>query len=373
MPDPVVYAIGRTPRRAVDPARPPIRSVSVCVPAKNEAARLPDFFDALAPAIVRAQLSGLACEVAIALDGCTDASFEIVAARALSFPCPVRAFGLPAHPVPHAGRARRAAMEAGLEGVAALRSHALLTTDADTRVDGDWIAASAHALAHTDLVAGWVDWDGESEIADLVAQEDYFSELHRLRRRIDPVAFDAADPHHKMYGASLSIRASAYRAVGGLPELASSEDVALTRAVRLAGLRMRQDRDVRVLTSTRRSGRATGGFSDAILSDTARAARGEPQQVEDPDALVGIYRTGARLRAAFEAGDRDLLEAGGRAGGAGTDIPDFEFEQAWAGAPSADAFVTRLTEPLHVDGRVSLAHARARVRDMHDQLGRSGR
>ena len=336
--------------------RPPIRRATVCIPAKNEAVRLADTIHALAAAARHAAARGVSTDVVIVLDGCTDGSRNVLRSLSDGFPARLRCVELPAHPVPHAGRARRAAMEAGL--CARSFDQALLTTDADTRVAEDWITETAAALAETDLVAGWVDWDDESDVNELVEQERYFSDLHRLRRRIDPVPFDAPDPHHKMYGASLAIRATAYRRIGGLPELSSSEDVAMARAVRLAGLRMRQDRAVRVLTSTRRSGRAVGGFSDAILSDAARARRGETQRVECPDTLAARYAQSARLRAAFEAGDHRAAREHGNA------IPDIEFERAWAASSTGDAFVTRLLEPAPPAPRVSLAHAGARLASM---------
>ena len=340
--------------------RRPIGSVSVCVPAKNEMARLPQFFASLRTAVLAAMGAGVSCEVVMALDGCTDGSQGFVEAQHLSFPCPVRHVLLKELGHPHAGRARRAAMDAALRGRGFDASHAILTTDADSLVDREWIVATARALRHTDLVAGYVEWDDETPIAALTEQESYFDRLHRWRRRIDPVAHDAADPHHKSYGASLAIRQDAYRRVGGLPELPSSEDVALCRAVRLAGLRMRQDRAVRVLTSTRRRGRATGGFSDAIVTVDAMLERGEGLRVPCPDALTAQYRRAARLRAGYRA----LAEAGN--GGTSVVANDLDWSGRASGyaefgrtsfglgvheialaceARSADAFVTRVMEP----------------------------
>ena len=339
--------------------RRPIGSVSVSVPAKNEMARLPQFFASLRTAVLAAMGEGIACEVVFALDGCTDGSRGFVEAQHLGFPCPVRHVLLGALGYSHAGRARRAAMQAALRQRAFDPSHAILTTDADSLVDRDWIVATARALRHTDLVAGYVEWDDETPIAALTEQEAYFDRLHRWRRRIDPVAYDASDPHHKSYGASLAIRQNAYRRVGGLPELRSSEDVALCRAVRLAGLRLRQDRSVRVLTSTRRRGRATGGFSDAIVSVDAMLERGEELRVPCPESLTAQYRRAARLRAGYEAlasaasggtpvvaNDLDWSGRGsGRASGrAGLGLGVHEIALARK-ARSADAFVTRVMEP----------------------------
>ena len=374
-------------------SRPAITSAAICVPARNEAARLPAFFEAMRDAVRHALNSGLSCEVVIALDGCTDASPAIVDAQGLSFVCPVRAVHLPPFGTPHAGRARRAAMDAGLHpGTHWNREgHALMTTDADTLVDRDWIVANAEGLRDTDLVAGWVDWDTETALPELIAQERYFSDLHLWRRTVDPVEHDAPDPHHKQYGASLAIRADAYAALGGLPEKPHNEDTALVRAARLTGYRVRQDRRPRVLTSTRKRGRATGGFSDAIVYVEGLREAGSGLEVDCPDYLTESYRTSARARRVW-AESRDAVGARGmcgQTGGApgnpvrprsvsgatrfrvedcvGTDLPEAEFHQAWAGSSSADAFVTRLFEPLAPGPKVPLESAIERLEQLRQK------
>lgn len=325
-----------------------VEEVAVCVPARNEARRLPAFLEAMEASVEQARAAGVGVRLVVALDGCTDASEALLARARVTFPCPIVITRLPALGISHAGRARRAAMETGLSQLAdrvaetceAEVGSALLTTDADTQVDADWIAASARALAASDVVAGYVEWDDETPVPELARQERYFDALHRWRRRIDPVAFDAPNPHHKQYGASLAIRNEAYSRLGGLPERRASEDVELCRRARLAGMRVRQDRNVRVTTSTRRTGRARGGFSDAILS--VEGTRGRPLHVDCPDAWTALYRASATLRAAFEMGRpdaRDLEDLG-------TELSDDELKQAWAVSPSADAYVTRLLDPV---------------------------
>jgi len=345
--------------------RRPIGTVSVCVPAKNERERLPAFFDAMGDAVLAAMAAGVACEIVLALDGCTDGSVEYVRERGEGFPCPVWAVELAAVDLPHAGRARRAAMEAAVRMDEVDARHAMLTTDADSLVHRDWIVATVRGLAETDLVAGYVEWDDETPIAELTRQEDYFDALHRWRRRIDPVAHDAADPHHKHYGASLAARQGAYRAVGGLPELVSSEDVALCRAVRLAGLRLRQDRAVRVLTSTRRSGRASGGFSDAIITVDGLIGKGEVLRVPCPKALTRRYRAAADLRRIFEAGGDVASAHMTMVCEAGEDCDSFtDVKAAWEASPSADAFVTRMERDDSALPRVTLDAAMATLADV---------
>ena len=341
--------------------RAPVRSAAVCIPARNEAKRLPETLYALSRAVEQAQRKGIVCHVAIALDGCTDGSGALLRAVARTFPCEIVTVALPAIGISHAGRARRAAMDLGLE-IAALgqcegqqEAHAVMTTDADTTVNADWIVANTDGLAETDLVAGYVEWDSETPVPELVYQEAYFDALHRWRRRIDPVAFDADSPHHKQYGASLAVRGDVYADLGGLPVKPCNEDTELVRRARLAGYRVRQDREPKVLTSTRRKGRAEGGFSDAIQWVENLKARGGQLEVDCPDVLTESYRASARARQAFSrsrsGGRNGATECGhipAKAGVwgncVGTSLPESEFEQAWAVSPSADSFVTRLFE-----------------------------
>ena len=240
-------------------------------------------------------------------------------------------------------------------GAGKMEAHAVMTTDADTTVDAGWIAANAEALSETDLVAGYVEWDAETPVPELVYQEEYFDALHRWRRRLDPVAFDADCPHHKQYGASLAVRGDVYADLGGLPVKPCNEDTELVRRARLSGYRVRQDRGPSVLTSTRRKGRAEGGFSDAIQWVEDLKARGGQLEVDCPDVLTESYQASARARQAFSrsrSGGRNgatecghiPVKAGVWGNCVGTSLPESEFEQAWATSPSADAFVTRLFE-----------------------------
>jgi hypothetical protein len=97
---------------------------------------------------------------------------------------------------------------------------------------------------------------------------------------------------------------AAYRAIGGLPYVPFGEDRALVAAVERAGLRVRHDPDVRVITSGRLIGRAAGGVADTIRL-----------RCEDPDAFCDAYLEPAwiawrratarrRIRWSFEANRR---------------------------------------------------------------------
>ena len=113
--------------------------IAICVPARNEAAALPQLFAALE----RLEPVGVTPILCLLLDSCRDASAAVAAeyAARASLPVVVREA---AQPDANAGRARHAAMligEHALQG-----SGLLLTTDADSA----W-----HANDSTMSASGW--------------------------------------------------------------------------------------------------------------------------------------------------------------------------------------------------------------------------
>jgi glycosyltransferase involved in cell wall biosynthesis len=131
----------------------------------------------------------------------------------------------------------------------------LLNTDADTTVPPGW--ASAHrvlALAGAAAVAGMVDLGGPHRLSDVAAS-----------RHAEIVGgLTDGDRHRNVYGANLGVRADAYLAVGGFPVDGAGEDHRLWSALRDAGYPVRQPTGLRVLTSARTVGRATGGLADLL-------------------------------------------------------------------------------------------------------------
>jgi hypothetical protein len=70
--------------------------------------------------------------------------------------------------------------------------------------------------------------------------------------------------HINVYGANLGVRADAYLTVGGFPIDGVGEDHLLWEHLREAGLPTEQPVAVRVTTSARLHGRATGGLADLL-------------------------------------------------------------------------------------------------------------
>ena len=254
-------------------------SVAVAIPVKDEEARIGVCIAALAGQ-VDADFADLL--VVLLLNNCRDATAERVRALSteLPFTLELRHVELPA-PYANAGWARRLAMEAAAEAVAP--DGLILTTDADTLVEADWIAANRREIAAgADAVAGYVMADPVElmELPPAVLERgslewEYQQLVAEMVARVDPDPHDPWPRHNQNCGASAAITASVYRRIGGLPPRAVGEDRALFEMVRRVDGKIRHSLDVQVVTSARTDGRALGGLSDAIR------LRGEPDHACD--------------------------------------------------------------------------------------------
>ena len=246
----------------------------VVVPARNEADRVVRALDAL-----DAQRAAPRFEVLLLANNCDDGTAEVarrwVAGRG----------GTPVHvvearieePDAHIGFVRRELMNegarrlqrAGVDGFIA-------STDADSCVAPDWLAATAAEFARgADAVGGRIVVDDDPPADRDALRLRRVDEAHALLRRrvasmLDP---DPADPwpnHHQHFGASLAVRAGAYEQVGGVPDVRFLEDDALVRALERADCTVRHSPLVRVRTSARLDGRADVGLSWQLRQWTER-------------------------------------------------------------------------------------------------------
>jgi hypothetical protein len=174
-------------------------------------------------------------------------------------------------PHANAGFARRRAMDiaeklAGDRGI-------LFATDADGRVDSDWVAATLDVMnGGAEVVAGWVELDpvdwGRIPLSlheDDAREMEYDSLCDEVHARLDPDPFDPWPRHTQHPGASIAVTAQAYVQCGRIPPVASGEDRALIEALRRVDARIRHAPEVRVVVSGRTAGRAAGGMADTIL------------------------------------------------------------------------------------------------------------
>lgn len=211
--------------------------LAVIVPANNEEAVIGLCLRSLDAAARWPGLGGETVLVIVVLDDCTDGT-AVVAAQAGAFVVSVQARNV--------GIARAEGARLALS----LGARWLDFTDADTVVAPDWLHVQTSLCS--DAVCGTIgvtDWGTFGE---------------PMRRHFDETYTDA-DGHQHIHGANLGVSAQAYQRVGGFEPLASSEDVALVRALQAVGARIAWSAAPRVVTSARRAFRAPGGFGATLL------------------------------------------------------------------------------------------------------------
>lgn len=316
-------------------------AVAVAVPVRNEAERLPALLHAMA-----GQRSAPPFTLCLFLDGCTDASRAVIEGMAPALPYPVAVAATSAVQPANAGRARARACALAMDQGPAL---AIVTTDADSRPEPDWLAAKVAALRHAEVVAGRILVPDEA--GPLTARlTRYYDRLHAWRRRLDPVDWEDEDTHHWTSAASLAMTPALYRTLGGFAALGRGEDADFADRAWRAGARLRRDGRAMVWTSARRVGRAPGGFASvlAALGDHAASPR-----VSHPADEGWRYRHHAHARQAFEAGRVDVLAAPLR-------LHPADLARVAAEVANADAFAARVVgDPAGGMRQVSLDKAEA--------------
>jgi len=232
----------------------------------------------------------------------------------------------------------------------------ICTTDADTRVAPDWLACTRENIVSAEMVCGDIWRDDLNGNVIRAPHEHHYHALHQARRIIDPLEYAAPSEHPQGFGASLALRRNVYQAIGGCPNLPSDEDVLMVKAVRAAGLRVCQPRDVRVVTSSRRNGRAEGGLAEALVKEDAQRALGHTKALSDPRIFIDRYQTEARLRGLFSE-DQSTALALLSILALELDLDPQTLTEQWRDAVSPDAFVMAALPELTVPGTMDVDQA----------------
>jgi hypothetical protein len=233
------------------------KAIGVVLPVHDEEDLLGDALDAIDDAFSHIEATAIECRTVVVLDACRDASAAISRrwVRALARRGGRhRAVATRSRGAAGVGSARRAGASALLRAWSRIDPGNiwLATTDADSRVPREWLAAQVAAHeAGADLWAGRVDvdeWSQYRPATSLRWQDSY-------DREVAPV-----------HGASLGFNAQMYLKVGGFTAVATGEDQALFRAILEQGGSLWEDPAVRVITSGRRVARAPMGFAAALTA-----------------------------------------------------------------------------------------------------------
>lgn len=209
--------------------------VVIVVPAHNEQDLLPA---CLASLFVAAERVDVPVRIVVVLDDCTDGSGDCV-------PPEVSVIEVHARSV---GQARRSGFDSGEWDERTW----FATTDADSVVPANWLSEQLAAAEQ-----GWDVFVGTIEVSDWTRWPAEVAERFSAE-------YMASDGHRHVHGANLGMWASVYFGVGGFALVDRDEDVDLVARLRLAGTAMHWSAQAPVSTSTRRRGRATGGFADHL-------------------------------------------------------------------------------------------------------------
>lgn len=284
--------------------------VCVVVPVRNEAEMLGSTLTALAHQI---DLEGNSLdpkryEIILLANNCDDDSAAIARCFANQHPhlvLHVVEKTLPAADA-HIGWVRKRLMDEAYSRFMSIEHHRgiIASTDGDTCVASNWIAATAHEIVcGADAVGGRIVTDR----CDRAALAPYARACHlrevgyrflvaELEAYLDPNPFDALPRHFQHYGASFAVTAEMYGRAGGMPLVRTSEDVALYRALMRVDACFRHSPLVRVTTSARRVGRAQNGLADQLSQWTAMEHQKQSFWVESAAAIVTRLQARHKLR-----------------------------------------------------------------------------
>jgi GT2 family glycosyltransferase len=255
------------------------RAFCVCIPARNEAARLPVLLSSLAGQDIPGRLSVVVC-----VNNTSDGSAEVLRSFASTHSARLAIVAdeitFPAGRA-HAGSARRRAMDIGYDSLQQHRGAVLMSTDADARAPANWIAENLRAIdCGADIVGGRLVLDENEPLPTDVLSlrllwDRYWRKVREIEDAVDPRASDPSPRHGDHTGASLALTAEIYRKAGGVPELAVGEDRELVANAVAAGGILVHPQAVWTRVSPRRDGRAPGGMAQAMadLHDTAALGR----------------------------------------------------------------------------------------------------
>lgn len=288
-------------------------SISVILPAKNEAYHIEAALDALR--LQRSDkgkvLQSGIYEVLVLANNCTDNTFETVRCyqqRHPGFALHVAEIELGLKDA-HIGKVRKMLMDEASRRFDLINNHAgiIASTDSDTVVDAQWLFNILLEIKKgVDAVGGRI-LTLESAHQFMTYQKE--NEIYRtLRARaesiIDPLDHDPWPRHFQYFGANMAVKKSMYQAVGGIPELRYLEDNALHDALCRMDARIRMSPKVTVTTSIRTEGRVEIGFSEQLRKWSDMHENNILQEVASGEEIVTLLRLKRRLRNCW-AGNRE--------------------------------------------------------------------
>lgn len=227
----------------------PISRAAIIIPARDEEQTLGPCLAAVRAAVEHVQRTDpVGVEVVVVANACRDRTVN-VARRHDAHVLSLREGNV--------GAARRLGAEWALRhGPLGLW---LATTDADSRVPRQWLAAHLRAARTADLYLGTVELEPHEAKQHATWVVEYRSKA-------------ASQIHGHIHGANLGVRADLYDSVGGFADLQVHEDRDLVTRLLAAGGRPAWSASAPVVTSARHDARSPLGVSEDLRQSVTATA-----------------------------------------------------------------------------------------------------
>ncbi len=291
--------------------------VSVIIPVRNEADSLPAVIEALAHQVDNRgrALNPSSYEVLVLANNCTDDTVETIERLRDRYPhLQLQAIevSIPKE-IAHVGKARQLVMDEAYRrfSLIGLENRIIASTDGDTEVASNWISSLIEEFDKGIDALGGRIITRRADAPEISADISLYY-LRRLAHAyfvaqieccLDPQTHDCWPRHFQYCGANMAVSAEMYGKVGGMPLVRYEEDVALYRRLQRADAKIRHSLNVRVLTSARQTGRATGGLSELLETLSHVSQSRQPVLVESPEiteARIIVRRYLRQMRAAIK-------------------------------------------------------------------------
>lgn len=244
-------------------------SYVIAIPAKDEQETVEACLQACWQSMQRSLANG---KILLVINNTRDDSQLKATTWARKTNCPLEIINIiVANEYAQAGLIRKMAME---QAALSLRSGGvIMSTDADSRPEPDWVAANLARIAEGyHLVCGDILLDSTDPQYEAICaihsknalEGQYRQACMELIHKVDPDPDNQWPHHNQVSGASLAITRQVHDAIGGVPAVPLAEDRALAKCIALHNYRICYCAEARVVTSCRMIGRAGGGMAEAL-------------------------------------------------------------------------------------------------------------
>jgi len=173
------------------------------------------------------------------------------------------------------------------------RGGIIATTDGDTQVSPDWIAANIEEIKNgADAVGGRIlinlpeleQMDSKARNFHLL-DEEYRLLVAEMEHFFDNLSHDSHPRHYQHFNASIAVTTDIFAKAGGVPKVNFLEDVAFYQSLMRIDAKFRHSQAVKVFTSARHVGRTEEGLSTQINKWKMMGQNGDVFLVESAQAI----------------------------------------------------------------------------------------